>query len=82
MLLRTVLFLAGCTLISGLNWRFWKPKAIEASKWTMSRQLGSPRIKLDDLGISDDEDQTNRPDGRPVRYTHEDDSNKLDKPQL
>lgn len=48
----------------------------------MSRQLGSPRIRLDDLVSSDDEDHASKPDGRPVRYTHEDVSDRLDKPQL
>lgn len=69
------LFLAN---VMGFSWNFWASSRGKTTYKPMKpriKTLGSPRIRLIDLAMSDDDDQQQpslKNDGRPVRYTHED----------
>jgi hypothetical protein len=61
----------------GIKWDFWtssRDKTTFKPGKPRVKTLGSPRIRLIDLAMSDDEDQQQsiKNDGQPVRYTHED----------
>lgn len=61
----------------GIKWNFWassREKTTYKPAKPRVKTLGSPRIRLIDFAMSDDEDQQQsvKNDGRPVRYTHED----------
>jgi len=69
-------------LSNALKWAFWKRRDYlveRAGVRIRQRTLGSPRFRLIDVAMSDDDDeqhvamqQSLKDDKRPVRLTHED----------
>lgn len=70
-----LLFFANAMAIKFNFWSSSRDQTTYKPTKPRMKSLGSPRIRLIDLVMSDDEDQQQpslNNDGRPVRYTHED----------